>query len=83
MKKNYSDIPAKPSVQVLERMFVLIDVLASREEAISLKEISEKTGLHPSTTHRILNDLTIGPLSIAQNPAVTALVCACSSLAIW
>ncbi|WP_353234349.1 IclR family transcriptional regulator [Diaphorobacter ruginosibacter] len=60
MKKNYSDIPAKPSVQVLERMFVLIDVLASREEAISLKEISEKTGLHPSTTHRILNDLAIG-----------------------
>jgi DNA-binding IclR family transcriptional regulator len=37
-----------------------VDVLASREEAISLKEISEKTGLHPSTTHRILNDLTIG-----------------------
>jgi DNA-binding IclR family transcriptional regulator len=37
-----------------------MDVLASREEAISLKEISEKTGLHPSTAHRILNDLTIG-----------------------
>lgn len=60
MKKSDSDLPAKPSVQVLERMFTLIDVLASREEAISLKEISEKTGLHPSTTHRILNDLTIG-----------------------
>ena len=60
MKKNDPSIPAKPSVQVLERMFTLIDVLASREEAISLKEISEKTGLHPSTTHRILNDLTIG-----------------------
>ncbi|WCT26332.1 IclR family transcriptional regulator [Acidovorax temperans] len=60
MKKIDSDIPAKPSVQVLERMFTLIDVLASREDAISLKEISEKTGLHPSTTHRILNDLTIG-----------------------
>ena len=41
-------------------MFALIDVLASREEAVSLKEISEKTGLHPSTAHRILNDLTIG-----------------------
>ena len=60
MKKIDPGIPAKPSVQVLERMFTLIDVLASREEAISLKEISEKTGLHPSTTHRILNDLTIG-----------------------
>lgn len=47
MKKNDLDTtPAKPSVQVLERMFVLIDVLAAREEAVSLKEISEKTGLH-------------------------------------
>lgn len=60
MKKNDPDLPTKPSVQVIERMFALIDVLASREEAISLKEISERTGLHPSTTHRILNDLTIG-----------------------
>lgn len=60
MKKNDHDAPAKPSVQVLERMFVLIDVLASREEAVSLKEISEKTGLHPSTAHRILNDLAVG-----------------------
>jgi len=60
MKKQPSETPSKPSVQVLERMFTLMDVLASREEAISLKEISEKTGLHPSTAHRILNDLTIG-----------------------
>ena len=60
MKKTDPSISPKPSVQVLERMFTLIDVLASREEAISLKEISEKTGLHPSTTHRILNDMTIG-----------------------
>ena len=61
MKKNDLDTtPAKPSVQVLERMFVLIDVLAAREEAVSLKEISEKTGLHPSTAHRILNDLAAG-----------------------
>ena len=60
MKKKDDSIPAVPTVQVIERMFALIDVLASREEAISLKEISEKTGLHPSTTHRILNDLAIG-----------------------
>ncbi|MEO6290994.1 MAG: IclR family transcriptional regulator [Burkholderiaceae bacterium] len=51
---------ATPTIQVLERMFTLIDVLASRDEAMSLKEISQKTGLHPSTTHRILNDLTLG-----------------------
>jgi DNA-binding IclR family transcriptional regulator len=53
-------MPTTPTVQVIERMFALIDVLASREDAISLKEISEKTGLHPSTTHRILNDLATG-----------------------
>src|SRR6476620_12461038 len=52
--------PATPTIQVIERIFSLIDVLASREEAVSLKEISEKTGLHPSTTHRILNDLAVG-----------------------
>ena len=55
-----SSVPATPSIQVIERMFALIDVLASREDAMSLKEISEKTGLHLSTTHRILNDLTVG-----------------------
>ena len=60
MRKAENAVPATPTIQVIERMFTLIDVLASREEAISLKEISEKTGLHPSTAHRILNDLTVG-----------------------
>ncbi|SDN92248.1 transcriptional regulator, IclR family [Rhodoferax sp. OV413] len=60
MKASDPNIPVTPTVQVIERMFALIDVLASREEAMSLKEISEKTGLHPSTTHRILNDLATG-----------------------
>jgi DNA-binding IclR family transcriptional regulator len=58
--KNDLDPTSTPVVQVIERMFTLIDVLASREEAISLKEISEKSGLHPSTAHRILNDLATG-----------------------
>src|SRR6187399_2705692 len=60
MRKTDPGAPATPTIQVIERMFALIDVLASREESISLKEISEKTGLHPSTTHRILNDLASG-----------------------
>jgi len=60
MPKNESSVPSTPTVQVIERMFALMDVLASRKESISLKEISEKTGLHPSTTHRLLNDLAIG-----------------------
>lgn len=60
MTKRTDSLPATPTVQVIERMFNLLEVLASREEPVSLKEISEKTGLHPSTAHRILNDLTIG-----------------------
>ncbi|WP_418315229.1 IclR family transcriptional regulator [Piscinibacter sakaiensis] len=56
--KNH-DIKA-PSIQVLERSFALLDVLASYPDPVSLKVISEQTGLHPSTTHRILNDLTLG-----------------------
>src|SRR3954465_10609114 len=60
MRKNDSGAAPTPTIQVIERMFSLIDVLASREEAVSLKEISERTGLHPSTTHRILNDLAVG-----------------------
>jgi IclR family transcriptional regulator, carbohydrate utilization repressor len=60
MRQIDASVPVTPTVQVIERMFSLMDVLASREEAISLKEISEKTGLHPSTAHRILNDLATG-----------------------
>jgi DNA-binding IclR family transcriptional regulator len=49
-----------PTIQVLERAFALLDMLAAQQEPASLKEISDRTGLHPSTAHRILNDLTIG-----------------------
>ena len=52
--------PQSPTIQVLERAFALLDLLASQPEPLALKHISEKTGLHPSTAHRILNDLTIG-----------------------
>ena len=60
MKKLDSHLTATPTVQVIGRMFSLLEILASREEAMSLKEISEKSGLHPSTAHRILNDLATG-----------------------
>ncbi len=60
MKKTEGGAAPTPTIQVIERMFALIDVLASREDPMPLKEISERTGLHPSTTHRILNDLAIG-----------------------
>ena len=49
-----------PAIQVIERMFSLLDALAAHQDPVSLKELSERTGLHPSTAHRILNDLAIG-----------------------
>ncbi len=49
-----------PAIQVLQRAFALLDVLASHPDPVSLKELGDRTGLHPSTAHRILNDLTIG-----------------------
>jgi len=60
MTKLNSTLSAKPTVQVIERMFTLLEILADREEAMPLKEIAEKSGLHPSTAHRILNDLATG-----------------------
>ncbi len=47
----------KTAVQVLERMVSLLDGLAQQPDPVSLKELSSRTGLHPSTAHRILNDL--------------------------
>ncbi len=35
----------------------LLDALAMQTKAISLKELAQQTQLHPSTAHRILNDL--------------------------
>ena len=52
--------PPTPSIQVLERSFALMEVLARQPESMALKDISERTGLHPSTAHRILNDLVAG-----------------------
>jgi DNA-binding IclR family transcriptional regulator len=38
-------------------MMNLLDALAEHEESASLKILAEQTGLHPSTAHRILNDM--------------------------
>lgn len=51
-----------PVIQVMERMFSLLDVLATYRDPVSLKTIAAATKLHPSTAHRILNDLVIGRL---------------------
>lgn len=49
----------RPAIQVLERANTLLDVLARHNQPMSLKSLAEQTGLHISTTHRILNDLVL------------------------
>ena len=44
----------KASIQVIDRMTQLIDCLAASGVPASLKSLSDDTGLHPSTAHRIL-----------------------------
>ncbi len=51
--------PAKTSIQVIERMMALLDALANYSDPVSLKELSKVSGLHPSTAHRILNDMVV------------------------
>jgi DNA-binding IclR family transcriptional regulator len=68
-KTPMSDIKsAATSIQVLSRMFSLLDALAHEGDAVSLKFVSEQTGLHPSTAHRILNDLAVGGMVERSGP---------------
>ncbi len=50
----------KTAIQVIDRMMSLLDVLAEHSGAVSLKELAQSTRLHPSTAHRILNDMVLG-----------------------
>jgi DNA-binding IclR family transcriptional regulator len=52
----------KTAIQVIDRMIRLLDVLAAHSGAVGLKELSQSTTLHPSTAHRILNDMVVGRL---------------------
>lgn len=45
------------SIQVIDRMVQILDAIASRDEPVSLKFLSDRTGLHPSTAFRILASL--------------------------
>jgi DNA-binding IclR family transcriptional regulator len=47
----------RTAIQVLDRMMSLLDALAQSDDPVSLKKLSELTDLHPSTAHRILNDM--------------------------
>ncbi len=45
------------SIQVIQRLARLLDVIAAHEDSVSLKILSAETGLHPSTAFRILASL--------------------------
>lgn len=49
---------SRPPIQVIERMMKLLDVLSYYHDPVSLKQLALETGLHPSTTHRILSAMT-------------------------
>ena len=59
MKKEAHDETGAISIQVIERMVSLLDALAMYPDPVSLKELSAATKLHPSTAHRILNDMVV------------------------
>ena len=67
-------LPAPPieaprlAIQVIERMMTLLDALAKKSEPVSLKELSQSSGLHPSTAHRILNDLVLARMVDRTEP---------------
>jgi len=48
---------SKNSIQVIERMMKLLEVLAHSAQPVGLKGLAQASGLHPSTTHRILGAL--------------------------
>ena len=48
------------AIQVIERAMQLLDALAGQQDPVPLKRLAIATGLHPSTAHRILNDLVSG-----------------------
>jgi len=62
------DSAGRTAIQVIDRLVSLLDALAEQPEAVSLKELSLRTGLHPSTAHRILNDLVSARLVDRSEP---------------
>lgn len=60
--------PQALAIQVIERMMTLLDALARKSEPVSLKELSQTSGLHPSTAHRILNDLVLARMVDRTEP---------------
>lgn len=49
---------ATSSIQVIGRVTRLLETIATHKKPVSLKVLSDSTGLHPSTAFRILASLT-------------------------
>jgi DNA-binding IclR family transcriptional regulator len=54
-KNTAADPDKRSSIQVIDRMMSLLDVLASHTQPVGLKQLAQITNLHPSSAHRILN----------------------------
>ena len=64
---NTNSEPAiRPTIQVLERTNDLLNILAQFNQPLSLKFLAEQSGLHISTTHRILNDLVLARMVVVK-----------------
>jgi len=50
-------MPGKTTIQVIDRMSSLLDAVARYPEPVSLKILAAETGLHSSTTFRILSSM--------------------------
>lgn len=61
---------SKTNIQVIERMMQLLDALASHPDPVALKDLAKYTDLHPSTAHRILNDLVVCRLVDRSDPGL-------------
>jgi DNA-binding IclR family transcriptional regulator len=57
-KSKTSGEDVRGSIQVIDRMMSLLEVLARASGAVPLKTLAAATGLHPSTAHRILASMT-------------------------
>ncbi len=55
--KNHEAKTGVPLVQSLQRALHILKCFTENKNALTLSEISEKAGLHKSTTHRLLNTL--------------------------
>src|SRR5574343_496410 len=64
------DPVSRTSIQVIERMMQLLDSLAEHQDPVALKDLAQETRLHPSTAHRILNDLVACRLVDRTDPGL-------------